>query len=209
MMATESRGPSTPSTSCSRNPWHFEKLRFVNSGTEALMVGVKAARAFTGRPKVAKVEGAYHGGYDYAEVSQAPKPRHLGRRQRPQQRAARPRHAALGVLDDVVVIPFNRPRPRDRDPRRARAKTSPASCSTSCRTASGSTRPTRVRRSDARLDARGTVRCSSSTRSSPSAPSRRPAEPLRRHPDLTAMGKMIGGGFPVGASPGGRTSWTS
>ena len=36
------------------------------------MVALKAARAFTGRPKIAKVEGAYHGGYDYAEVSQAP-----------------------------------------------------------------------------------------------------------------------------------------
>lgn len=35
---------------CSRNPG-FEKIRFVNSGTEALMVALKASRAFTGRPK--------------------------------------------------------------------------------------------------------------------------------------------------------------
>ena len=50
---------------CRRNPG-FEKIRFVNSGTEALMVSLKASRAFTGRAKIAKVEGAYHGGYDYA-----------------------------------------------------------------------------------------------------------------------------------------------
>ena len=58
---------------CGRNPG-FEKLRFVNSGTEATMGMVKAARAFTSRPKIAKVEGAYHGLYDYVEVSQTAKP---------------------------------------------------------------------------------------------------------------------------------------
>ena len=36
------------------------------------MAGLKAARAFTGRSKIAKVEGSYHGSYDFAEVSQAP-----------------------------------------------------------------------------------------------------------------------------------------
>ena len=48
---------------CSRND-SFEKLRFVNSGTEAIMATLKASRAFSGKPKIAKVEGAYHGQYD-------------------------------------------------------------------------------------------------------------------------------------------------
>ena len=52
----------------------FEQIRFVNSGTEAVMCAIKAARAFTGRPKVAKAEGTYHGTYDYAEVSQTSTP---------------------------------------------------------------------------------------------------------------------------------------
>ncbi len=43
---------------CARNPT-FEQVRFVNSGTEAVMGALKAARAFTGRPKIAKVEGTY------------------------------------------------------------------------------------------------------------------------------------------------------
>ncbi len=58
---------------CSRAP-AFEKIRFVNSGTEAIMSAVKASRAFTGRAKIAKLEGAYHGQYDYAEVSQTAGP---------------------------------------------------------------------------------------------------------------------------------------
>ena len=56
----------------------FEMMRFVNSGTEAVMASLRAARAFTGRPKIAKVEGAYHGQYDYAEVSQTSGPDNWG-----------------------------------------------------------------------------------------------------------------------------------
>lgn len=47
-----------------------EQLRFTNSGTEAVMMAIKGARAFTGRPKIVKFEGCYHGSYDFAEVSQ-------------------------------------------------------------------------------------------------------------------------------------------
>lgn len=84
----------------------FENLRFVNSGTEAVMGALKAARAYTGRPKIAKVEGAYHGLYDYAEVSQTSNPANWGDADRP---ASVP--VAFGTpksaLQDVVVIPFN------------------------------------------------------------------------------------------------------
>ena len=55
-----------------------EQVRFTNSGTEAVMMALKAARAFTGRPKIAKCEGAYHGSYDYAEVSLDPTPGGMG-----------------------------------------------------------------------------------------------------------------------------------
>lgn len=90
---------------CQRSP-SFEKVRFMNSGTEAIMAGLKAARAFTGRSRFAKVEGTYHGSYDYAEVSQAPSPQSWGPRDRP---ASVPLSAGTpaGVLSDVIVIPFN------------------------------------------------------------------------------------------------------
>ncbi|HTH99463.1 MAG TPA: aspartate aminotransferase family protein [Acidisoma sp.] len=83
-----------------------ERVRFVNSGTEAVMMALKAARAFTGRPKIAKCEGAYHGTYDYAEVSLDTGPADW-QVQGPPASVAYARGTPQGVLDDVVVIPFN------------------------------------------------------------------------------------------------------
>jgi glutamate-1-semialdehyde 2,1-aminomutase len=46
----------------------IERIRFTNSGTESVMMAVQAARAFTGRPRVARFEGCYHGAYvDHAD----------------------------------------------------------------------------------------------------------------------------------------------
>lgn len=92
---------------CKRSD-NFSKVRFVNSGTEAVMTALKAARAFTGRSKIAKVEGSYHGTYDYAEASQSPSPDAWGSSDKPTsvpQAVGTP----AGVLSDVVVIPFNDP----------------------------------------------------------------------------------------------------
>ncbi len=86
----------------------FDRLRFVNSGTEAVMGSLKAARAFTGRSKIAKIEGAYHGLYDYAEISQTSKPENWGTRERPSGVPVAYGTPA-GVIADVVVIPFNDP----------------------------------------------------------------------------------------------------
>ncbi|MEW5748835.1 MAG: glutamate-1-semialdehyde 2,1-aminomutase [Candidatus Thermoplasmatota archaeon] len=44
----------------------IEMFRFANSGTEATMHPMRVARAYTGREKIAKAEGSYHGGHDYA-----------------------------------------------------------------------------------------------------------------------------------------------
>src|SRR3954462_7575902 len=44
----------------------IERLRFTSSGTEATMFAMRAARAFTGRPLVAKFERSYHGTHDGA-----------------------------------------------------------------------------------------------------------------------------------------------
>lgn len=92
---------------CGRNDG-FDKIRFMNSGTEAVMAGIKATRAITGRPKIAKVEGAYHGTYDYAEVSQISKPENWGQASDPQSVPV-VRGTPQSALDDVVIIPFNHP----------------------------------------------------------------------------------------------------
>ena len=91
---------------CGRAPG-FEQIRFTNSGSEAVMMALKAARAHTGKPKIAKCEGAYHGSYDFAEVSLDSAPESWGN--------ADPNSVAYSagtprsVLDEVIIIPFNRP----------------------------------------------------------------------------------------------------
>ena len=53
----------------------IDTLRFANSGTEATLFSVRAARAFTGRPKIVKMFGAYHGSHDDFEVLRGIAPR--------------------------------------------------------------------------------------------------------------------------------------
>ena len=51
---------------CQRVP-SLERVRFCNSGTEANMHAIKAARAFTGRDRILMMDGAYHGSYEDTE----------------------------------------------------------------------------------------------------------------------------------------------
>jgi glutamate-1-semialdehyde 2,1-aminomutase len=92
---------------CERVP-SFEQVRFTNSGTEAVMIGLRAARAFTGRTKVAKVEGGYNGSFDAAMVSTAPALAEAGPRSRPRV-VAGSAGLAPGSCESTVVLPFNDP----------------------------------------------------------------------------------------------------
>lgn len=49
-----------------------ERLRFTTSGSDSTFHAIRLARAFTGREKILKFEGAYHGTHDYAQMSTAP-----------------------------------------------------------------------------------------------------------------------------------------
>jgi glutamate-1-semialdehyde 2,1-aminomutase len=84
----------------------IERVRFTNSGTEATMNAVRLARAFTGRPKIAKFEGAFHGTHDWVMVSVTPDPKLAGSRKRPKSVAW---SAGLppAILKNVVVLPWN------------------------------------------------------------------------------------------------------
>jgi len=90
---------------CGRVPG-AETIRFVNTGSEAVMFAIKAARAFTGRPSIAKIEGAYHGAYDWVEVSQASTPANWGSEDDP-ARVPYYRGMPASVLDEVVPLRFN------------------------------------------------------------------------------------------------------
>lgn len=80
----------------------MEQVRFVNTGTEAVMFALKAARAFTGRPAIVRFSGAYHGAYDWAENGQNGLPSGFA----PRLHAYR--GAPESISDDVVVLDFNR-----------------------------------------------------------------------------------------------------
>jgi glutamate-1-semialdehyde 2,1-aminomutase len=90
----------------------LQHVRFTNSGTEAVMMGLKAARGFTGRAMIAKCEGAYHGSYDFAEISQDPTPDQWGNADPPALPYAK--GTPRGVMDSVVVIPFNKTQESER-----------------------------------------------------------------------------------------------
>src|SRR6266581_526178 len=101
---------------CERVP-SLDAVRFCNSGTEATMFAMRLARAFTGRPKIARMEGGYHGTHDYAEVSTHPA---LGEAGPPDEPVPLP--DSIGTpnwaLEQVVVLPFNNPDAAERIIRR-------------------------------------------------------------------------------------------
>jgi len=179
----------------------FSKIRFVNSGTEAVMACLKASRAFTGRPKIAKVEGAYHGLYDFAEISQTAKPSTWGDPDRPVSVPVA-YGTPQGVLDDVIVIPFN-------DSRVAKAILDEHAEEIACVLVDPV--PHRVGLIPAEKEFLQTLRNWTSSNGSLlvfdevitfRVTCGGVQEKHGIHPDLTAMGKMIGGGFPVGAIAG-------
>ena len=79
-----------------------EKVKFASTGSEATFLAMRYARAFTGRDKVLKFEGGYHGHSDYAVVASAP--------QRPvDYPIASPDSAGVprAVADQMLVAPYN------------------------------------------------------------------------------------------------------
>ncbi|HLQ70520.1 MAG TPA: glutamate-1-semialdehyde 2,1-aminomutase [Bacillota bacterium] len=77
----------------------LEKVRFVNSGTEAVMTTVRVARAYTNRNKVIKFSGCYHGHFDSVLVEAGSGPATLGT----------PDSAGIPekVAQDIITVPFN------------------------------------------------------------------------------------------------------
>jgi glutamate-1-semialdehyde 2,1-aminomutase len=90
---------------CERIP-SMERIRFTNSGTEAALNANRAARAFTGRKRIAKVEGGYHGTADDMMVSIHPSEADAGQRSRPRA-SAHAQGLPPESLANVSIIPFN------------------------------------------------------------------------------------------------------
>jgi glutamate-1-semialdehyde 2,1-aminomutase len=80
--------------------------RFTNSGTEATMDAIRVAKGATGRDKIVKVEGGYHGHHDEVMISMKPPLDQAGPADAPY---SVPGTAGItkGIVADTVVIPYN------------------------------------------------------------------------------------------------------
>lgn len=88
---------------------HFpsmELLRYTNSGTEATLLSLRIAAAYTGKKKIAKFEGHYHGGYNQVLLSVSPPLKEAGDETRPN-----PVEDSKGIDDyykeNTIILPFN------------------------------------------------------------------------------------------------------
>lgn len=79
----------------------MDKVRFNNSGTEAVMTTIRVARAYTGRTKIMKFAGCYHGHFDLVLVAAGSGPATLGT----------PDSAGVttATAEEVITVPFNDP----------------------------------------------------------------------------------------------------
>ncbi len=84
-----------------------EMTRFCSSGTEATYHAIRVALAYTGRSKIVKFEGAYHGWHDFVSVSSGPSLNDAGPKASP---ASVPDSDGLSeAAKNTIVVPFNQP----------------------------------------------------------------------------------------------------
>ena len=93
--------------------YNLPMWRFTNSGTEATMDAIRVARGITGRDKIVKVEGGYHGHHDEVMISMKPPVDQAGPADNP---TPYPQTAGItqAVLHDTLVIPYNDPEALER-----------------------------------------------------------------------------------------------
>ena len=183
----------------------IETLRFTNSGSEATMMMMRAARAFMDRDIIVKMDGGYHGSHDFVEVNVSAD---LASAHQPAARVEE-RGIPEAVLNAVMVAPFN-DLPAMETLLRAHHQRIAGIIVEPMPNAGGMLPPAPgyLRGLRQLADRYGllllfdeivTFRLSGG--------GLQEAEGLK--PDMTALAKIIGGGFPGGTFGGGRTSWRS
>ncbi len=176
-----------------------DRIRFVSSGTEATLHAVRLARCFSGRPKIAKFEGGYHGSHDAVEISTTPPLESAGEASEPNA-VPSAGGMALHALEDMIVLPYNDEESVERLLSRHRYEL--ACVILDPKAGIIPIRHDFIQRVRAITEELGILLIFDEI-----VGFRQAKGGLQSHvgvrPDLTCFGKMIGGGFPVGAF-GGR-----
>ena len=175
----------------------IEKVRFVNSGTEATMSALRLARAYTKRNRFVKFEGCYHGHADHF-LTQAGS-----------GIATFDLPASAGVTasepTDAMTLEFNDIGAAEDAFRRARGRGGGGhSRAGRLATWASSPRPPASWRVEEACDEHGSLLVFDEVITGFRVAAGGAQELYRIKPDLTCLGKIIGGGFPVGAYGGRR-----
>jgi glutamate-1-semialdehyde 2,1-aminomutase len=87
----------------------YDMIRFSNTGLEATLLAIRLARAATGRTKILKFEGHYHGSHEPLMVGVKPDPKHAGHPKRPKSVPAGYPYNVVPkeIAETVIIAPWN------------------------------------------------------------------------------------------------------
>jgi glutamate-1-semialdehyde 2,1-aminomutase len=174
-----------------------DRVRFTGSGTEATMHTIRLARAFTGKPKLIKIEGHFHGYHDQVMFSIGTPADQLGSETSPNKWRGSA-GMAPGLEDQLILVPYNRPEVLEQTLREHAHETAAVICEPIYFNA-GCIRPTpdflKVLREGTRANNVLLIfdEVLSAFRMCPGGAQ----EYLGVTPDLCTIGKAVGGGFPI------------
>ena len=173
----------------------LDKVRFVNSGTEAVMTTIRVARAYTGRDKIIKFAGCYHGHSDLVLVAAGSGPSTLGT----------PDSAGVpkSIAQEVITVPFNEIEPLQE----ALAKWGDEVAAILVEPIVGNfgivePQPGFLEKVNELIHAAGALVIYDEVITAFRFMYGGAQDLLGVYPDLTALGKIIGGGLPIGAYGG-------
>ncbi|WP_085507713.1 aspartate aminotransferase family protein [Thalassobacillus devorans] len=180
----------------------IDMVRYTNSGLEATLLAIRTAMAYTGKTKLAKFEGHYHGGYDQVLLSVNPDLKQAGGEEAPQ---AVPESSGIPeyYVENTIMLPFNDLENAERILRKHAGEIS----GLILEPVQGGFIPAEqdfiqgIRKITEEL---GIVLIFDEVKTGFRVGLGGAQEMFGIKPDLTALGKVLGGGFPVGAIGGKR-----
>ena len=183
---------------CERVP-SIEELRFCNSGTEATMFALRAAREYTKKDGIILIDGCYHGSHDYVEINfdgdlineGMPKP-------------AVEKGIPKAILKDIYVVPFNDLDAAERIMKKYHKKIAAMILEPLMGYAGGLIATSEYLKGLRELTLRYGILLIFDEVISFRLSTGGMQKIMGVTPDLTALGKAIGGGLPIGAFGGRR-----